>query len=263
MFLQRFNKVGMDSSPYYQSQTFNHAKGTTNDLPNCTQFCVSRTYESCEAEKPFVMFNGKSAGGYYMAKQWYDKTILPKGTELKTGSIAVFDGNYGHVAFVEQKIDDTHALISQSQYDEDKSLRNYKYYESKEVELVVGKATLSGIGKLIGFIYLPIRDIRTEENPSKDQIVVFEDLLNVRKEPEGECCEPGCYCPMGIYDVLEVKNLNGWDWYRIEENHWVRDGDWLVFEDDDIMELKKENARLKEELSIANGQLDEIRKIVC
>jgi surface antigen len=265
------SKWGMETSPYYQSPVFNHAKGTINDLPNCTQFCVSRTYESTNADKPFTMFYGKSAGGYYMAKQWYDKTTLPKGTELKTGSIAVFDGNYGHVAFVEQKLDSNHALISQSQYDDNKSLRNYKYYESRECELTVGKATLSGIGKLIGFIYLPIEDIRTQRNTFVDQIEITEDMVNVRIQPNGDLYQQGCYIPRGIYNALESRSDDTYKWYKVEENHWVREGEWLKFypgvEQSDLekenAELKEQNEQLRTELAVANDQLDEIRRIVC
>ena len=278
MFLQRMSKAGMDSSPYYQNATFNHAKGTNNDLPNCTQFAICRTYESCEVAKPFVMFYDKSAGGYYEAKNWYAKTTLPKGTELKTGSIAVFDGSSGHVLYCEQKIDSTHALISQSQYDKNKSLRNYKYYESKVVELVVGKATLSGIGKLIGFIYLPINDIRTNRNTFTDQIEITEDMVNVRIEPNGELFQKGCYIPRGIYNVLESRKVGEYYWYCVEENHWVREGEWLKFYPGvEQSDLEKENAELKEqveemrvyclslqnELAEANDTLDAIRELIC
>lgn len=271
MFLERLSKAGMDSSPYYQNSTFNKAKGTITDLPNCTCFCQCRAYESCEVGEPFGMFYGYSIGGYPNAKNWYDKTTLPKGTELKTGSIAVFDGNYGHVAYVEQRIDSTHALISQSQYDDNKSLRNYKYYESKVVELVVGKATLSGIGKLIGFIYLPINDIRTSRNTFTDQIEITEEMVNVRIEPNGDLFQKGCYIPTGIYNALDRRNDGTYDWYKVEENHWVREGEWLKFYPGVVEDtLEKENAKLKEqvanleaELILVNGKLEDIKKIVC
>ena len=271
MFLQRESKWGMETSPYYQSSTFNKAKGTITDLPNCTCFCMCRTYESLSVDTPFGMFYGYSVGGYPNAKYWYEKTTLPKGTELKTGSIAVFDGNYGHVAYVEEKLDDNHALISHSQYDEDKSLRNYKYYESKVVELTVGKATLGGIGTLIGFIYLPIEDIRTQRNTLTDQIEIIEDMVNVRTEPNGDLLCQGCYAPTGIFNALESRSDGTYKWYKVEENAWIREGEWLKFYPGvEQSDLEKENAELKEqvaelqtELAVANDQLDEIRRIVC
>ena len=271
MFLQRMSRAGMDSSPYYQSSTFNKAKGTITDLPNCTCFCQCRTYEALSVSSPFAMFYGYSVGGYPNARNWYDRTTLPKGKELKTGSIAVFDGNYGHVAFVEQKIDSNHALISQSQYDDDKSLRNYKYYESRECELTVGKSTLSGIGPLIGFIYLPIQDIRTQRNTFVDQIEITEDMVNVRTEPNGDLLCHGCYLPEGVYNALESRSDGTYNWYRIDENAWVREGSWLKFyprvEQSDLekenAELKEQVASLQEELIVAYDKLDEIKKIVC
>ncbi len=270
MFLQRMSKVGMDSSPYYQSKEFNKAKGTITDLPNCTCFCQCRSYEALELTGAIPMFVGYSTGGYPNAKNWYDKTTFPKGKELKSGSIAVFDGNYGHVAFVEQKIDSNHALISQSQYDDNKSLRNYKYYESKVVELTVGKATLSGIGKLIGFIYLPIEDIRTSRNTLTDQIEIIEEMVNVRTEPNGDLLCQGCYAPTGIYNTTGSQKVEGYYWYKVEENAWIREGEWLKFyPGEEQSDLEKENAELKEqvanleaELILANSKLDDIKKII-
>ena len=255
----------MDSSPYYQSTTFNKAKGTINDLPNCVAFCMCRIFESLCVDKPFSMFTGRTAGGYPHAKEWYTKTTFATGSELRTGSIAVFDGNYGHVAYVERKIDDNHAVISQSQYDDDKSLRNYKYFETREVELTVGKATLSGIGRLLGFIYLPIDDIRVKSNPEQNQILVKEEMVNVRIKPDGDLFRSGNYIPMGYYNVLQKKTVDGYDWYEVEQDHWVREGEWIKYipKETTNKELEKENAELKEQLAVANSQLEQIRQIVC
>ena len=272
MFLQRLSVSGIDESAYYQSATFNKAKGSINDLPNCTCYCMCRTFEVLGVSAPFSLFYGYSAGGYPNAKSWYEKTSLPKGSELKEGSIAVFNGNSGHVAFVEKKIDDNHAIISQSQYDSNKSLRNYKYWEKRQVELTVGKATMAGIGALIGFIYLPIDDIRTDKNSKKDQILITEDMVNVRIKPNGDPFRTGCYIPEGIYDVKSKMTSGDYTWYMVEDNHWVREGEWLRYfpKEATESELEKENKELKEQvtelqnsLAIANGQLDEIRKIVC
>lgn len=261
----------METSPYYQSASFNKAKGTITDLPNCTCFCQCRSYEALELASAIPMFSGYSTGGYPNAKNWYDKTTFPKGKELKTGSIAVFDGNFGHVAFVEQRIDSNHAIISQSQYDDNKSLRNYKYYESRECELTIGKATLSGVGKLIGFIYLPINDIRTERDATRDQLQIVEDMVNVRIAPNGDLFQKGCYIPTGIYNALESRKVDGYYWYKVEDNHWVREGEWLKFypgiEEDTLIkenrELKEQNEALMTELALKNDMLDEIRNIVC
>ena len=251
MFLERLSKNGIESSPYYvkggQFNTYSQA----NQMPNCTCYCMCRTYESTNASKPYPV--AKNSLGFPSAKDWYSQSPLAKGSELKVGSIAVFDGTSGHVAYVERVIDKTHALISQSQYDSNKSLRNYKYFETKEIELVVGKATLSGVGKLLGFIYTPITDIRVKRNANKEQIEITEPMVNVRTKPNGTLTMEGCYAPMGIYDIVSKQVVDGYTWYQLKVNHWVREGDWLkYYELSDIANLKKENEEVKKKLNEIN-----------
>ena len=245
MYLERLN-IFADTNPYYQygGQFYNCSYDYM--LPNCTEYCLLRIFEATEASEPYQLFNGRSPLGYPVAKDWKKDTLLPKGDKLKDGCVAVFDGNYGHVCFVERKIDETHAIITESQYDSNKDLRNYKYWQKRTVELKVGKATLSGVGELLGFIYPSIKDIRTERK-NKPQIEITEEFVNVRTSANGSIKVDGCYCPMGIYDVLNQKEVDGWIWYKIDSKSWVREGDWLKYypaEDS----LKTENEQLKADM---------------
>lgn len=250
MYLERLQSLGIDTSPYYKyGGNFNPVSSATNDvaMPNCTDYALCRAYEASDATKPYPI--AKSTLGFGNAKSWYSQTPLKKGKELKTGSIAVFNGTYGHVAFVERKIDETHALISQSQYDKNKSLRNYKYWEKREIELVVGKATLSGVGELLGFIYLDIDDIRVNRDSNKEQIEITSEMVNVRATPNGNVARKGCYAPLGIYNVLSTKQVDDYTWYNLDKNNWVREGDWLTYyPKNDYDNLLKENIELKERL---------------
>lgn len=261
MFLQRLGIFSEDNEYYKQGGEFNIYEGDIR-MPNCTPYVYMRMQEAMELAKRNAYLIRES-GGFGHAKTWYDTTPLPKGKTLKEGAGIVFDGNYGHVAFVEEMIDNTHAIISQSQYDSNKSLRNYKYWETREVELVVGKATLSGIGKLIGFIYPEINDIRVERNKSKEQIEITESMVNVRTEPNGSVFSKGLYVPRGIYNVSNKRNVSGYEWYELEPNHWVREGEWLThyaMEDtysDLYWEVVNENTELKERLSQI-GKLAEV-----
>ena len=242
MYLERLN-IFADTNPYYQygGQFYNCSYDYM--LPNCTEYCLLRTFEAMETDTPVQLFNGRSALGYPKAKDWYRDTLLPKGDKLRDGCVAVFNGNYGHVCFCERKIDDTHAIITESQYDSDKDLRNYKYWNRRKVELEVGKATLSGVGELLGFIYPSIKDIRTERK-NKPQIEITEEFVNVRTSANGSIKVDGCYCPMGIYDVLNQKEVDGFVWYKIDSKCWVREGSWLKYYSGDN-ELEKENEELK------------------
>ena len=255
MYLERLSSYGLDTSPYYiPNGKFNTAPPNSDvQLPNCTCYCYSRAFESVDAKSPFPI--ARDSLGYGNANTWYRNSPLKKGDVLKNGSIACFDGKYGHVAFVERVIDDTHALISQSQYDSDKSLRNYKYWEKRVVELVVGKATISGVGALQGFLYLDINDIRTSRNSNVEQIQITEEMVNVRGLPNSEVVRKGCYAPIGIYNVKSKKEVDGYMWYQLDKSCWVRDGEWIIYYpiDSELEKLRKENEELKKRLKEINN----------
>ena len=248
MYLERL-KIFADDNPYYTYGGMFYNCNYINRLPNCTEYLILRFNESIESLEPQPFFKDRSPTGYPIAKDFFKETTLPKGYELRDGCGAVFDGKNGHVCFVERKIDETHAIITESQFDSDKDLRNYKYWNRRTVELKVGKATLSGVGELIGFIYPPIKDIRTERK-NKPQIEITEEFVNVRTSANGSIKSVGCYCPMGIYDVLDSKEIDGYLWYRIDKDCWVREGSWLNFYsgDDELTKLKKENYQLKADM---------------
>ena len=255
MFLQRLH-IFSDSNIYYiPGGKFNTFTGDVR-MPNCTTYSFLRMQEMCEFEK---VHNNliRPEGGFGNAKTWYYTTTLPKGRELKEGSILCFDGNYGHVAVLES-IDGNTIKISQSQYDVDKELRNYKFWECRDVELVNGVPRLNGVGEFIGCIYPPIHDIRVQRNYQNEQIQITKQYVNARKSPNGELVNVGCYIPEGIYNVLSKQEDGEYMWYEIEKNHWVRSGDWLeYFEVSDIASLKKENEDLKERLR----KIEELSKI--
>ena len=239
MYLERLNRFSEDN-PYYKiGGEFNTYQGDVM-MPNCCAYAYLRMEEAMELQtKDNYLI--RESGGFGNAKTWFDTTPLPKGYELKSGCIGVFNGVAGHVLWVERKIDDTHAIITESQYDDDKTLRNYKYWNRRTVELEVGKATLGGVGALIGFIYPSIKDIRTERK-NKPQIEITEEFVNVRTSADGSVKNIGCYCPMGIYDVLNTKEVDGFVWYKIDSKSWVK---YYPVEDDS---LKTENEQLKADM---------------
>ena len=223
MFLERLGVFDYANNKYYvPSSKFNTSSATSSiAIPNCTTYAMMRANELLESDARLKDIARKGSVGFSNAKYWFTQTGYPTGSEIKTGSIAVFDGNCGHVAIVERKVDDTHAIISESNYDDDKSLRNYKFFRSRQVELVVGKATLAGVGKLLGFIYLSPNDKRVSRDTSKDQIEVFSQKLNVRKTPNGELFSTGLYCPIGIYNIMSTKKDGNYTWYKLDDDMWV------------------------------------------
>lgn len=251
MYLERLTNAGIEDSEYYVRS------GADTDMPNCTRYAYDRAKESCQ---DLDLKIARASGGFGNAKTWYDTTTYPKGSKLRQGAIAVFDGTYGHVAYVERVIDDTHAIVTQSNYNANKSLRNWWYWEKREYELVVGKA-ISGTGALKGFIYCPINDIRVGRDISKNQVEVIAELVNVRKSPSLNGDKYiGQFCPLGIYNVFEWVDADGYTWAKLEENCYIACGEWAKVykvEDKEKAELIKENKALKEKLRkigvIVNG----------
>lgn len=273
MFLERLSADGIPELEYYEPKgKFNTSPAwSENQMPNCTMYCYCRGYEAMSSKSP-IPYWVRQSSGFGHAKTWYATTTLPKGSELRTGSVAVFDGNYGHVAFVERKIDATHALISESNYDDNKSLRNWKYWRKREVELVVGKATLAGVGKLIGFIYLPINDLRTAKNTNKDQVSIIEDFVNVRVKANGDK-KLGLYCPIGTYNILELKDSGNYKWAKLDTDCWVavydiknnKEVSWASLklkdtqqDNDEVIKLREENKSLLSKLDLVKDKLKNI-----
>lgn len=255
MYLERLSARGISQSKYYQTKTFNKGLHTDNDLPNCVQYDVCRTYEACEVNKPFIMFKDRSAGGYPDAENWYNDTILPKGKDVKTGSIVCFDN---HVAFVERVNKSGTCLITDSRYDTNKDLRNDRYWRKLDgIELKIGqKPNITGIGKVLGFIYLPIKDVRVNRDTSKEQIELIEDYVNVRKSPNGDLVCDGCFAPKGIFNVISKQNLDGYIWYEIDTNCFVRSGEWLLHYD-----IEQSNDELLKEIEELKNRLKKINEL--
>lgn len=248
MYLERLNNYGLESSMYYQSPKFNKSLGTTLAMPNCTNYDVLRGFESCEASEPFVMFSGYGPGGYPGAEDFYRLAVLPKGKTLKAGSFVCFTN---HVAYLESVNANGTCTLTDSRYDKDKTLRNDRYWRRLDnIILIPGqKPNIKNIGEFTGCVYLPIKDIRVNRDYNKEQIELTERMVNVRTAPDGHVYMNGCYAPMGIYDVLRKQEHNGYMWYELEKDHWVREGDWLrYYEMSDIVNLKKENEELKRKL---------------
>lgn len=242
MFLERTSNSGILESEYY---VFN---GNAIDMPNCTRYAHDRAKEECwdvnlEAARP--------SGGFGNAKHWYSTTSLPKGSEMRVGAIAVFDGEYGHVAVVERIIDSTHAIVSQSNYNANKKLRNWYFWERRQYELKIGKS-VGGTGGLLGFIYCPINDIRTVRDKTKDQVEVIAELVNVRKDHSTSADKYiGRSCPLGLYNVKEWYKDDNYTWAKLDDDCWIACGDWTnIYKKEETVEEPKEDkiAKVKEML---------------
>jgi len=110
-------------------------------------------------------------------------------------------------------------------------------------------------------------------NENVDQIEVYVDMLNCRKEPSIKAEIEG-YANLGIYNVCGYAEADGYAWYSIEPNRWVAHNEsWEHLypkkeqpqpnpeptpeptpqpddKDKKIEELEKENQELKDKVSL-------------
>lgn len=257
MWLPRLSIFSEDNKYYKQGGQFNIYTGDVR-MPNCTAYAYLRMEEEMELDDRYSYLVNPN-GGFGNAKTWYNTSPLPKGREIKEGGCLVFNGNAGHVCICEQKEDD-YIIVSQSQYDSNKSRRDYKYWESRKVYLTNGIPSMSGVGEYIGCLYPPIRDIRVKRDSTKHQIEITESMVNVRISPNGNIFCKGLYAPKGIFNVSNEEIVDGYKWFELEKNHWVREGEWLqeydIADEDYYKDLYwkevEENKKLK-------NRLDEIR----
>lgn len=219
MYLERLDASGIDSSIYFP------ILGNENDMPNCTACAHNVAQEACD-DIALQMFSGYSAGGFPGALNWPKKTILPKGKEPRFASIGCCsnEGGTEHVFYIVRKNENGKYTITDSRYSEDKSDRSSDRFFRKldNVDLQIGKSPLAGVGILTDFIYLPVKDIRTIRDETKDQIEITSPGLNCRISygVGSPLVREGCYVPLGIYNILETKEANGYLWCKVEENRW-------------------------------------------
>lgn len=280
MILERLDRPVLNTEYYVPNND-------ENDMPNCTKYCHDRAQEICE--NIFLkLFKNISEKGFPMADKWVEYSALPTGTELKPFSIACFSGVGGsiHVAFIERVNSDGTCLISDSRSDPDKTLRNDRFWRLVDnVTLKVGKIPtgISGVGELLGFQYLPVKDIRTKRDAEKTQLEVSKTRLRCRSSYglNAPIINEGCYVPVGIYDVLETKEADGYTWCLVDvdplkdEQYWVaHDPSWaklykvepIVPADDFEKDLEKFVASVRKEHKtniVIKESLQQIAEIIA
>lgn len=235
-------------------------------LWQCTWFVYWRFYQVFGLF-PCYYKRSTREEGYTTAKLWGDnyKDAIPHwfskepNIEFKRGDIIVFDGNYGHVVFVEDVVDRDTCFISQY------NLSNPNEFSN---DYWVRGGILKGHPYNTGSPLCLMRCeavVPVERNEMVDQVYVNEPTLRVRCQPNlnGEFY---CNCPTGFFDVLSQSEADGYKWYEIADGKYIADIGWdgidegvLFFKGKDdtelyVKQLVKTNKELKK-------RLDKIKEI--
>lgn len=154
-------------------------------------------------------------GSYTNAKDWLANYRDPwevKGADYKpvAGDIAVFDGEYGHVVFIEQ-MDGNVALISDWNRVAPLTYASDKWDVTKP---------LARCGELLGYLHYPENSYNpVPRNEAVNQIETTDDTLRIRTEPSlsGEIVG---HVQIGYYNVLSQSEADGYTWYEIEKGRY-------------------------------------------
>ena len=201
MFTPRTSPVKEGTKPY--------AWGIDSQY-ECTWFCYFRCQEAMTVSPPcFYEGHGSSGyGSYTDAKDWLecyrDPWIPITDTNYKpvAGDILVYDGEHGHVIFME-----TDTMTSEYRKGDPNSFRNAKLGDYK--------------GKLLGVLHYPYQPINpVERNENVTQIETTDSTLRIRTKPslDGEIVG---HVQLGYYNVLDEKENDCYTWYEIEKDRWV------------------------------------------
>lgn len=180
------------------------------DIPSvyqCTWFGYYRALEQ-GFSAPTYWDRETKTGSYTNAKEWLKNWREPwevKGLdyEPKAGDIAVFDGEYGHIQFME-----TDVMYSEYRNGDPDSFRNGKFEKTSN---------------LLGFLHYPYEAvIPVERNVSINQIQTLDTDLRIRVKPSLNAEIVG-FVQLGYYNVLQTKEADGYLWYNIAKDRWVAD----------------------------------------
>lgn len=206
-----------------------------------------------------------NSGSYTNAKLWLQNYRDPwqvKGTDYipVAGDVAVFDGEYGHVIFIE-RVNGKSCLIS------DWNRVAPLTYASDNWEW---GTQLKGCGPLLGYLHFPFESVGVvDRNENVNQIQTTDDTLRIRNAPSlsGEIVG---HVQIGYYNVLNQTENDGYTWYEIAKDRWCANitTNYLPAESTDIMaEIKKyfdmmetKVRTISEENTKLKGKLDNIRK---
>lgn len=222
----------------------------------CTWYVYYRAYQVFGV---FPCYNDRENRvlGYNHAKTWLKNFREPfkpyffdehPDIEFKQGDIIVFDGNYGHVVFVEKVENKDTCFISQYNLIAPKTFSNDEWHRGQ-----ILKGNPYNTGKPIGLLRCEKKEVYpVERNEYVNQIFASDNTLRVRLKPNlnGEYY---CNIKVGYYNVLSQSEADGYVWYEIENGKYCANVDTVYYKaKSDIEVLAKENEELKRRLQEIN-----------
>lgn len=186
-------------------------------------------------------------GSYTNAKEWPKHYRDPwefKGIDYQpvVGDIVVYDGEYGHVQFME-----TNTMYSEYRSGDPNSFRNGNFAKSSNI---------------LGYLHYPHESVLpVERNENVDQIQTTDAELRIRTKPslKGEIVG---YVQLGYYDVLDTKQNDGYTWYKLDKDRWCANVStiYLPSEDTDIIrEIETYFNSMKDKINVLSNENTDLK----
>ena len=172
----------------------------------CTWFCY---YEALwhGMSAPTWFDRATKTGSYTNAKLWLAEyrdpwmPITDPNYKPVQGDILVYDGEYGHVIFME-----TNVITAEYRSGDPNSFRNAKVGDYQ--------------GHLLGVLHYPYAPVSTvERNENVNQIQTTDEQLRIRTAPSLSAEIVG-HVQLGYYNVLSEKDADGYTLYEIAKDRW-------------------------------------------
>jgi len=224
-------------APVYPEQPYSwdaQSKG------QCTWYAYYRAIE-VGFNPPCWWDRATLTGSYTNAKDWLENYRDPwevKGPDYTptAGDIAVFDGNYGHVAFIERNNNDGTCTIT-----------DYNRVAPETFALDTWKigVSLTSTGKLIGYLHWPTTEKvvnPVKRDITRDQIKTTDTTLRIRSFPSlnGKIVGHIKFLEnenFGYQNVLGQTESDGYTWYKIDKDRYCANitTEYLPAEGSDIL----------------------------
>ena len=243
--------VGMRTTPVTPgTKPYNWS---SDNVYQCTWYAY---YRCGEKGLPYPCWwdRATQTGSFTNAKDWLANYRDP--WEVKDvdyipveNDIVVFNGQYGHVAFVE-KVENGIAILSQYMSGDINSFSNYAWS--------IGTPYT---GQLLGYLHCPVAIVKpASRNENVNQIQTTDDTLRIRTKPNLNSEIVG-HVQLGYYNVLSKKEATVEDmaavpglkcWYEIVKGRWCANitTNYLPVNDSDIIrQLEEYFNKMKTEVS--------------
>lgn len=185
-------------------------------------------------------------GSYTNAKEWLQNYRDPwevKDTDYKpvAGDIAVFDGQFGHIQFLE-----TDTMFSEYSNGDPNSFKNGKFEKRSN---------------LLGFLHYPLNSVQpVERNENVDQIQTTDSSLRIRVKPSLNAEVVG-YVQVGYYNVLATKEADGYTWYKLATDRWCANvsTNYLPSNQDIIKQIEIYINSIKQQVTALNKENSDLK----